>query len=151
MPDVVRVLTLAGRSFPVCDLICPPIGDESAASRRLGGRSKSGITYYVPSENGALFNIDYQFHDDRWFLHIDSPVCAFVEFEPDDPAWLPIGLMVDTAHQALVPWAERSRLPWGWEDAEPEWIAESIGRWGRWPIVGLPDGPRAALVASTDG
>ncbi len=148
------VLRLGERTFPTCSLLCPPfvkageVGGESEGdveSRRLGGRSIFSMDYLVPAENGTVFSVEYSFGSEKWSLSIWSPVCWLeARFSVDDPMWLPQSLMVDTAERVLRPWLLHAG-PWDWPDAEPEWIAESIDRWSRWPVVDVGDGPRAEI------
>lgn len=143
-----KTVEIGGRCYPVSDLICPPYeGDDQLTvdERRMGDGGFYSDTFLVPAENGAVFNVEHQCSDGRWWLSIWSPVCSLFCQGTDDPMWLPTSLMVDTDRQVLRPHVFRSGYPWSWADADPEWIAESIDRWGRWPVVDLGQGPWATI------
>lgn len=139
-----KTIQLGDRHFPTVGVVCPVHDsdpDKSVEDRRL---SPSRAYQTILSESGALFDIQLN-EDGTVGLTISSVVCTEHGSHGDDlPLWLPVILMLDTDTRTLRPW-HRHGGEWSWHRADPEWVAESIDRWSRWPVVDLPDGPRVII------
>lgn len=134
-------VTIAGRSFPVAMLICPP--DERQTTdkdRSLGGGSPNDLSRYVLAENGVLFMVEPD-SDSTWTLALFARTCILtLEVDKDDDLWLP--------HAVILREGELSALGSGtymWSHCEPEWVVETIDRLSRMPFT-QPAGPVVRLV-----
>lgn len=154
-----------GRTFPTVTVICPPQdGEDTSEWDRSLGAGKDNA-FYVPSENGLLFEIEWTERRDgslMWSLHLLTSTCELLWAGPhseDEPPYiyLPMSVYLHDGELTAVPRPPDLRRQWPfnahgittWEDADPEWIAETIDRLAHKPFR-PPQGPKARLVAKDD-
>lgn len=136
-------VTIAGRTFPVAMLICPPDDRPTTdADRSLGGGTPNDLSRYVLAENGLLFMVEPE-PAGTLTLALHARTCirtlAF-DHDDDDDLWLP--------HAVTLVDGELTTLAGGvfmWMGCEPEWVVETIDRLSRKAFT-QPPGPAVRLV-----
>lgn len=147
-------VTIDGRRFPICTVICPATDQDRAAGLTDADRSLPGgyDQVWIPAENGTLLVVEPAtapaFRGDGGLLSLAvySPICTLtLDFNPDDPPiWLPQGLVV--MNNQLIS-EKLASIRWKMlQGAEPWWVVEQIDRLSRMPVIDVVDGPKARLV-----
>lgn len=152
--DVERsTVTIGGRTFPACVLICPPDVSrpaESEPERSLGGQggpgtANLGISHcvYVTCENGILVEVEQYADKDSYEIILRCPTCSPVKSD-GDVIWLPE--TVSLVGRTLIPEPRpRAVGSWYWRNCEAEWASLLIERVSKLPFE-IPEGPRVKLV-----
>lgn len=147
-------VTIAGRRFPACGLICPLVDgyDDSRADRLLGSRYGPGVLndpawhVMIPAENGVLVSVEQYDSTDVAAVALYARTCHLAHPPvADPPLWLPQDLTICNGRIVAATFHFVSR----WQGAEPDWVVEFIDRVGRYPYR-EPPGPRAELVRYAD-
>ena len=148
-------VTIDGRRFPTCCLICPPDDSDDPGSdrdRMLGGPGGPGITNtmsyqaIIPCENGVLLAIE-EFDDQPGYtVTLHARTCQETPWD-DAHIWVPHIVAIDGGKlvAATDPNKHLLRSPWRWEGAEADWTAELVDRVNRMPFT-QPPGPEMRLI-----
>lgn len=140
-------VTIAGRIFPAVGLICPTVDglDASPLDRLLGDTAdwgdKAEPYAFVPCENGILIELTQDAGDGTYEVQLVAHQCVYHDF--GGPQWTPRTMEVDG--DRIVLFNGRSKAPWLWEHAEPDWLADHIDRMSRKTVI-IPAGPRVQPI-----
>lgn len=149
LDEATSTVTIAGRRFPACVMLCPLNDEDEVVSdwdRALGAGSNLMTEALIPMENGVVFHVEQNLSDGRVWCRMDAVTCTLVQYvrfsDEDRDMWVPhqLGVHVCGADTHLCEGAFTV-----WQDCELWWVVEQVDRVSAMHVR-APPGPRCELV-----
>lgn len=159
--EATSTIEIAGVRFPIVGIVCPAAEgtDWSEDDRTLAAGRHYGGYWFIPAENGVLFEVTQAdpcapaFRQGSLSLSLLARTCRLTDAGGGEESWLPHA--VGIVKQGLIGLDYRNTngllgaVHGGtWDDCDHEWVAETIQRLSAKPYA-PPPGPEVRLIRLT--